>query len=93
MKVGHFHNSNAEQGVSDRARLIALLTGGLGLFINFFVCGVYILSGAANALVFSEVAIYALILAVITACAYQRYRIKHTFTAGLLAIFVVFWIL
>ena len=91
MKVGHFHTSSAEQGVSDRARLIALCTGALGLFINFFVCGVYILSGEANALVFTEVAIYAVILAAITMCAYRRYRIKQIFTAGLLAIFVVFW--
>ena len=92
MKVVHFHTSSAEQGVSDRARLIALCTGALGLFINFFVCGVYILSGESNALVLSEVAVYALILAVITTCAFRRYRIKQTFTAGLLAIFVVFWV-
>ena len=92
MKVGHAQKSAAEQGVSDRARLIALCTGALGLFINFFVCGVYYISGAANALVYGEVAIYAVILTAISTCAYRRYRIKQAFTLGLLAIFVVFWV-
>ena len=92
MNVGQFHKSNAEQGVTDRARWIALCAGIMGLFINFFVCGVYIVSGEANALVLSEVAIYAIILAAITACAYRRYRTKQIFSAGLLAIFVVFWV-
>lgn len=92
MNVGHAQKKAAEQGVSDRARLIALCAGCLGLFINFFVCGVYVMSGAANALVFGEVAIYAVILATITVCAFRRYRIKQSFTVGLLGLFLVFWV-
>ena len=92
MMVGHEHKTDAEQGVSDRLRLIALCTGGLGLFINFFVCGVYIFSGAANTMMFVEVAIYAALLMTMTACAYRRYRIRQSFTIGLVAIFAVFWV-
>jgi diguanylate cyclase (GGDEF)-like protein len=92
MKVGHEHKTDAEQGVSDRVRLIALCTGSLGLFINFFVCGVFILSGAANFMMFGEVAIYAVLLTTMTVCAYRRYKVKQAFTVGLLAIFAVFWV-
>ena len=90
--LGETYQNDAAKRVSERLRLMALCTGMLGLFINFFVCGVYAVSGEGNALVYTEVGIYALILTVITWCSYRRYRTKQIFTAGLLAIFAVFWI-
>ena len=92
MVLGDTYQGDADKRVSERMRLIALCTGALGLIINFFVCGVYVLSGEANALVFTEVGIYALILSAITWSSFRRFRIKQTFTVGLLAIFVVFWV-
>ncbi|MEO0449983.1 MAG: bifunctional diguanylate cyclase/phosphodiesterase [Pseudomonadota bacterium] len=92
MMMGETHQTDAAKRVSERMRLIALCTGVLGLIINFFVCAVYTLSGEVNALIFTEVGIYTLILTVTTWCAYRRYRVRQTFIGGLLSIFVVFWV-
>lgn len=92
MMLGDVHHSDADARVSDRVRLIALCTSILGLVINALVCMIYILSGEANGLVYGEVAIYAVILGTLCWCAFRRVRIRQSFTTGLLAIFVVFWV-
>ena len=78
--------------VSDRTRLVALCAGILGLFINNLVCVLYQLNGAANLIVYAEVGLYNIILTTITVCAYRNYRVKQICTAGLLAMFTVFWL-
>lgn len=92
MARGVTYLNDAEQRVADRGRLIALCTGLLGLLVNAFVCAVYTINGSANFLVYGEVCVYAVILSVITICAYRRVHVKQVMCAGLLAIFVVFWI-
>lgn len=72
-------------------RLIALCVGALGLTINGLVCLIYALNGAANFSVYAEVGVYAVILCVVTVCAFRRLHVQQVLSGGLLAIFSVFW--
>lgn len=92
MVRGETYQHDTEKRFSERIRLIALCVGSLGLFINGFVCLVYVLNGAGGVSVYSEVGIYAVILSVVTFCAFRRIHIQQVLSGGLLAIFAVFWI-
>lgn len=85
------YQSDVNKRMTERARLIAMFAGISGLIVNLFVCLVYAVIGEANALLYTEVAIYAVLLVVITWSAYIRFRVNELFTTSLLCIFAVFW--
>jgi diguanylate cyclase (GGDEF)-like protein len=85
------YQSDVNKRMTERARLIALFAGLSGLVVNFLVCIAYAIIGEASTILYTEVAIYAVLLALITWSAYARFRVNEVFTVSLLCIFAVFW--
>jgi diguanylate cyclase (GGDEF)-like protein len=92
MNVGHAYQTDVNERMTERLRLIALWAGSTGLLVNVFVCLVYMVTGNGSPLLYTEVGIYAALLSFIVWSAYTRFRVKHMFVTTSLCILAVFWI-